>query len=324
MATVLILSQYRYDPLDRLVACAPTNLAPHQRFYCKSRLATEIQGAVAHTFFLSDTVLLAQQRRQGAGRETNLLATDQQGSVLQALDRAQHQAMVYSPYGHRAPANGLSSLLGFNGERAEPVTGHYLLGNGYRAFNPVLMRFNSPDRLSPFDEGGLNGYAYVQGDPINAVDSTGHLPEFINKVAVRVGALFKKKDVWVHNVHLGVFSEREINGLPESLRRPTELYVSQRPLPFKFSTDEIEHLDEILARESREIIKLEALLADSYVGNEHVKRFRVLFIAKVDVMRKEYRRNMGKLAFEMQGRGTPPDGREYPPDYFELENIRLA
>jgi RHS repeat-associated protein len=70
----------------------------------------------------------------------------------------------------------LLSLLGFNGERPDPVTGHYLLGNGYRAFNPVLMRFNSPDSLSPFGEGGLNAYAYCTGDPVNKTDQTGHFP----------------------------------------------------------------------------------------------------------------------------------------------------
>ncbi len=54
------------------------------------------------------------------------------------------------------------------------MTGYYLLGNGYRAFNPVLMRFNSPDSLSPFGKGGLNAYAYCAGDPVNRVDPTGH------------------------------------------------------------------------------------------------------------------------------------------------------
>jgi RHS repeat-associated protein len=68
----------------------------------------------------------------------------------------------------------LTSLLGFNGERPDSFTGHYLLGNGCRAFNPVLMRFNSPDNLSPFDKGGLNAYSYCSGDPVNRIDPTGN------------------------------------------------------------------------------------------------------------------------------------------------------
>ena len=63
---------------------------------------------------------------------------------------------------------------GFKGERPDQVTGYYLLGNGYRAFNPVLMRFNSPDSWSPFGEGGLNAYAYCLGDPVNRVELDGH------------------------------------------------------------------------------------------------------------------------------------------------------
>ncbi|KPX18521.1 RHS repeat-associated core domain-containing protein, partial [Pseudomonas syringae] len=65
---------------------------------------------------------------------------------------------------------------GFTGQRVDPVTGHYLLGNGYRAFNPVLMRFNSPDSLSPFGEGGVNAYGYCGGGPVNWVDLTGSTP----------------------------------------------------------------------------------------------------------------------------------------------------
>ncbi|WP_230202737.1 RHS repeat-associated core domain-containing protein, partial [Pseudomonas syringae] len=51
------------------------------------------------------------------------------------------------------------------------------------AFNPVLMRFNSPDSLSPFGEGGVNAYAYAycEGDPVNRVDPSGHLPKFLLK-----------------------------------------------------------------------------------------------------------------------------------------------
>jgi RHS repeat-associated protein len=107
--------------------------------------------------------------------DTRLLATDQQRSVLYVLDVSRPHPIAYSPYGHHPAESGLLSLLGFNGERPDPVTGCYLLGNGYRAFNPVLMRFNSPDSWSPFGEGGLNAYGYCVGDPVNRIDPTGHI-----------------------------------------------------------------------------------------------------------------------------------------------------
>ncbi|EPN60356.1 hypothetical protein A244_07805 [Pseudomonas syringae pv. actinidiae ICMP 18807] len=153
----------------------PTGRADIQRFYQKNRLATEIQGALLCTVFQHEDLLLAQQRRVDGVLETTLLATDQQRSVLQLVDKAGTEPIAYSPYGHHPAESGLTSLLGFNGERRDPVTGHYLLGNGYRAYNPVLMRFNSPDSLSPFDEGGLNAYGYVGGDPVGFVDETGHI-----------------------------------------------------------------------------------------------------------------------------------------------------
>lgn len=103
-----------------------------------------------------------------------LLGTDAQQSVLQALaPLAHHQA--YSPYGY---CPDLHSALAFNGERPDGLTGHYHLGNGYRAFNPVLMRFNSPDSESPFSEAGINSYSYCGGDPINKRDDNGHISSF--------------------------------------------------------------------------------------------------------------------------------------------------
>ena len=104
------------------------------------------------------------------------MGTDLQQSVLHAVSADKHYSMAYNAYGHRPVENGLISLLGFNGERADPVTGHYLLGNGYRAFNPVLMRFNSPDSWSPFERGGANRYAYGLDDPVNLIDTDGHAP----------------------------------------------------------------------------------------------------------------------------------------------------
>jgi RHS repeat-associated protein len=116
--------------------------------------------------------LLAQRDRTVDGVQNALLAADGANSVL-AAGSDPSTSVAYSPYGHRENPALMPGLPGFNGEQPDPLTGHYLLGNGYRAFNPVLMRFNSPDSLSPFDGGGLNPYAYCLGDPINRVDPTG-------------------------------------------------------------------------------------------------------------------------------------------------------
>lgn len=168
-----LLCRYHYDPLDRVASFVPLNEPGIQRYYRKDRLATELQGRVRYSVFEHEAQLLAQQRHEAGGFDSSLLATDLQRSVLHSVAAGQRHQSVYSSYGYRSPEGGLSSLLAFNGERRDPLTGHYLLGNGYRAFNPVLMRFNSPDGLSPFGRGGVNAYAYCQGDPINRVDPTG-------------------------------------------------------------------------------------------------------------------------------------------------------
>lgn len=179
-----ILSRYTYDPLDRLASRTPLAEDMAQRFYKAGQLVTEIQGAEQRTFLRSDSQLLAQKNQSAS----TLLATDTQNSVLYAEDNA----IAYAPYGHREAVNTLPGLPGFNGEQPDPATGHYLLGNGYRAYNPTLMRFNSPDSLSPFGEGGLNAYAYCVGDPVNRSDPTGHfgwvraITNFLGRLSSRI------------------------------------------------------------------------------------------------------------------------------------------
>jgi RHS repeat-associated protein len=168
-----VLCTYHYDALDRLIGLNSVTQDTLQRFYCKSRLATEIQGLVHCSIVQQGDLLLAQHKRLGDALETALLATDQQRSVKHTVGE-RPLPIVYSPYGHRRAESGLTSLLGFNGERPDVITGHYLLGNGHRAFNPVLMRFNSPDIFSPFGSGGVNCYGYCSGDPVNKMDPTGN------------------------------------------------------------------------------------------------------------------------------------------------------
>ena len=197
------LCRYRYDPLDRRVASTLHQQTDLQHFYCKSRLASEIQGAQHRSIFQHDDQLLAQQSSQNAKVDTTLLATDQQRSVLNTQSATQSQAFAYTPYGERSPKNGLPSLLGFKGERLDPLTENYDLGKGYRRYNTRLMRFDSPDSLSPFGEGGLNTYGFVAGDPVNLSDPTGHFP--VRKLLV--GAIV---GVGVSSGIAAVFTEGEV------------------------------------------------------------------------------------------------------------------
>ena len=83
--------------------------------------------------------------------------------------------LTYSAYGYSTGVSSAQILLGFNAEPIDTSTGYYPLGNGYRLYSPVTMRFFAPDSWSPFGKGGLNAYGYCAGDPINSVDPDGHV-----------------------------------------------------------------------------------------------------------------------------------------------------
>jgi RHS repeat-associated protein len=205
------LVRYQYDALDRLVGHGQPGTVERQRFYCDSRLTTEIEGGETLSIVQHGDQLLAQQRRQGGEVSNSVLATDLQRSVLSAQQANSQRAIAYSPYGFHLCDSGLTSVLGFNGQRLEPVTGHYLLGNGYRAFNPVLMRFNSPDSLSPFGKGGLNAHAYCLGDPINRGDSTGHAPSFLllRMKSVPIDGVSYKPQRYITRISKGIFTSED-------------------------------------------------------------------------------------------------------------------
>ncbi|NIF17347.1 RHS repeat-associated core domain-containing protein [Pantoea sp. Cy-639] len=103
---------------------------------------------------------------------TQLLITDLLKSPVAVRSASGPMPVAYVPYGYRPLSTGFTKI-GFTGQLLELRGGHYLLGNGYRAYNPVLMRFHSPDHLSPFGRGGINAYTYCEGDPVNWRDLSG-------------------------------------------------------------------------------------------------------------------------------------------------------
>ncbi|MEE1890422.1 RHS repeat-associated core domain-containing protein [Pseudomonas carassii] len=100
---------------------------------------------------------------------SHLLMCDRQQSVLGAANTVRS----YSAYGALSAITGPS--LAYCGQHRDPLKGIYHLGNGHRSFDPALMRFLSPDALSPFGAGGVNAYAYCTSDPINHHDRSGRM-----------------------------------------------------------------------------------------------------------------------------------------------------
>ncbi|MCO8165467.1 hypothetical protein NJC38_25345 [Pseudomonas sp. 21LCFQ010] len=176
------LCRYQYDALDRLAGRLPGETSNEQCFYQTERLSTVVEGQCSTSWLHTTHLSLAKQQRERNKNRYMLIATDKPGSAIHGIAESGPYTCVYTPYGYRKAVPGHLQLPGFNRERPDMLTGHYLLGNGYRAFNPVLMRFNSPDNLSPFGKGGPNAYMYCAGDPVNRSDPDGHLFQKVRKL----------------------------------------------------------------------------------------------------------------------------------------------
>lgn len=109
-----------------------------------------------------------------------LLITDPRQSVLMHLGGG--ACVAFTPFGYAPPTY---RAVGYGGFHAE-ADGLFLLGNGYRAYRPSLLRFTRPDAFSPFKAGGVNCYAYCAGDPVNRYDPGGMFPLWLSKMAEHV------------------------------------------------------------------------------------------------------------------------------------------
>ncbi|MGI4838748.1 MAG: RHS repeat-associated core domain-containing protein [Janthinobacterium lividum] len=139
-----------------------------------------------------------------------LFATDQASSVLSVHGVGRRLTITYDPFGYGAKAD--AALTGFNGQHYEQATRTYLLGNGYRAFNPLIRRFHSPDAYSPFGAGGYNAYCYGAGDPLNRVDPTGHFWQLLSNAWQRLRAAVPwrgvaRRNLSVSSVHSAGLAE---------------------------------------------------------------------------------------------------------------------
>jgi RHS repeat-associated protein len=106
------------------------------------------------------------------GADWEYLLTDALGSVRQIVDADGNVTLAesYEPYGSVLTRNGTaSSIFGYAGEQIDTSGLVYLRA---RYMNPRLGIFLardpwSGDQLRP---GSMNGFGYVEGDPVNATD----------------------------------------------------------------------------------------------------------------------------------------------------------
>ncbi|WP_294338576.1 RHS repeat-associated core domain-containing protein [Pseudomonas sp.] len=147
-------------------------------FYKNKQVHTVKTGQQQNSVFRGIQLPLA-QNHLGNGTYHKLLATDTKASVFNTSDATSRETHCYSAYGSSTTIPSSQSILGYNGE--VPTLGNsYILGNGHRLFSTLLMRFLSPDSISPFGEGGINCYAYCSNDPINYTDPSGHMRKVQN------------------------------------------------------------------------------------------------------------------------------------------------
>lgn len=112
--------------------------------------------------------------------KTTLLQVDEVGSIV--AERGSRQGeWSFLPYGQLSTQQAVGALR-FVGQWFDPVVQGYFLGNGLRLYIPAIMRFLSPDSLSPFAAGGVNCYVYCSGDPVNFRDPSGRARTGLTKL----------------------------------------------------------------------------------------------------------------------------------------------
>jgi RHS repeat-associated protein len=167
---------YRYDGHDHLVGVREGAATQESlRRYQNERLHSTVEGNLLTQYLYDGERPLGLQQKGDAGA-TRLLLSNMSNSVLGETSQGSLTEARYAAYGGRdqsGQAPELQGLLAFNGEARERALGWYLLGRGYRAYNPELMRFHSPDSM-PQETAGINPYQYCLGDPVNWRDPTGH------------------------------------------------------------------------------------------------------------------------------------------------------
>jgi len=106
-----------------------------------------------------------------------LAVTQQDGSNIAKYE--------YNPYGEVFGSNFSLQPFGYSTKRSDFTSG--LVYFGYRFYMPNMGRWLNRDPLQ--EQGGINLYAYVNGDPMGYVDPDGRNPLIMIGINISIGAV---------------------------------------------------------------------------------------------------------------------------------------
>jgi RHS repeat-associated protein len=115
---------------------------------------------------------------QDDGNATRYLLADGLGSVrVEMVDDAVATATTYEPFGNvLQQAGSRGTVYGFTGEQYDTSTEQLYLRARY--YNPTLHAFMGKDPWSGnfVNPQSMNGWSYVNNNPVNLMDPTGNIP----------------------------------------------------------------------------------------------------------------------------------------------------
>lgn len=264
-------------------------------FYKGNKLAVLYASGAGHTVVSANHQNLCETNSKNV--QKRLLATDAQDSTVAIVSQDQ-TTIAYNPFGKDNYPLGSSLLSRFTGQSLLTSGIGYLLGNGHRLFNPGLMRFHSPDSLSPFDSGGINAYAYCANDPVNRIDPSGRSFRSIFKWK-RGGYSYEKLAPRLDERN-PTFSKNEYKSLNKSIAKREKQVVKE--LKRALSNGEQSTVNNTIAKNDilqGQRSKLEDLVLDKH--NRYSSEFTKELFGNVPIREN----TTGKLADELLAPPTP-------------------
>lgn len=151
---------------------APAKQSTITRLFYQSDRLCSCSGSLTDRLVMAQGIAIGQKSNSMSAK---LYQLDCAQSVIGTSPSS--SAYHYTAYGDGTA--GIALLMSaFAGERFDPISHGYPLGNGLRVYQPRVFRFTTPDELSPFGKGGVNPYSYCQGDPVNKYDPSGQFAIF--------------------------------------------------------------------------------------------------------------------------------------------------